>query len=282
VLRLIVLICLCGIVNEPLAKEKITWGVGHQPPRITFDGVDALGGQGGIQQTLLSDGLSQFYKADYVAMNWARFAAELKEQRHVCSSFLIKTPEREAYTHFSIPWHIDLPHRIMMKKTAWETLGRPETLSLRDISQSSELRGIIEKERSYGALDTIIRASGTSSNLTPLATRPIRGLSMLEKSRVDYTIEYPYFKEQLQKAIGHYEEDDIVMVDIEESADYYFTYVGCPKTPWGEQVIERVNKLIRTLRVDPSYLDLLKMVHTNDKDRALVERIYYQDFVSAK
>jgi uncharacterized protein (TIGR02285 family) len=280
-LRLLPIFLLASIISNAYAKDKITWGVGHQPPRVTFDGVDKLGGQGGIQQKLLSNGLSEYYQADYVAMNWARFITELKEERNVCSSFLFKTPEREKYMHFSLPWHIDLPHRIMMTKKTWIAKGKPETLSLRDLSQDHELKGVIAQERSYGTLDTIINSPDKPSNLTPIATRPTQSLSMLEKSRIDYTIEYPYFVNRIEEVIGIHT-DDIVMVNIEESADYYFNYVSCPKTQWGRKVIERVNNLIQELRIKPSYLDVLKMIHTNDKDKALVERIYHQYFVSAE
>lgn len=279
--RFLLYFLLISLISPAYAKDKITWGVSHQPPRITFDGINTLGGQGGIQQNLLSKGLSEHYQAEYVEMNWARFATELKEQRNVCTSFLIKTAEREKYMQFSIPWHIDLPHRIMMTKAAWIAKGRPQTLSFREISQDSTLKGVIEKERSYGALDAIINDPKHVSNLTILATIPVRGLSMLEKSRIDYTIEYPYFVDRLEKIVN-VKENDIVMVNIEESADYYFTYVGCPKTEWGKQVIEHVNQIIKELRYTPSYLDILKMIHTNDQDKDLVERIYHRDFVSAK
>ena len=91
VINLLYIVLIALFTFPIVAKDSITWGLGHQPPRVTYDGYIKLGGQGGKQQ-ILSEGLSPHYDANYSPMKWARFENEVLMGNNVCSSFLIKTP----------------------------------------------------------------------------------------------------------------------------------------------------------------------------------------------
>lgn len=263
------------------SKDTIIWAVGHQPPRVTFDGKNTLGGQGGIQQNLLSQGLADSYDAKYVSMNWARLENEFSQGKKICSSFLLETPDRVLSGVFSIPWHIDLPHHVAILKSAYERIGKPTAISLSQLMMEPTVSGVIEKGRSYGNLDNLLRSPPHRNNLTVVSTRPIQSLHMLRKGRMEYSIEYPYFIDYFQQLYGN-PQQPIISVPIEEAGEFYYTRVGCSNTQWGKTVIARVNEVIRKTRESQSYLELLKMVYISQRDKAEIEKIYQQAFISSE
>lgn len=194
---LLILLSLLSFCSH--AKDTILWGVGNQPPRITFDGHKRVGGQGGIQQELLVTGLADKYDHQYVAMNWARFEKEVLAEKFVCSAFVVKTTAREEHMAFSLPLHIDLPHRLVINKKAWQLLGEPAEVSLSELLLDNRISGVIGKGRSYDVLDTTLNKIRAYSNLQVLSVRPLKIQAMLDKERIDYTIELPYFYEFLRK-----------------------------------------------------------------------------------
>lgn len=260
-------------------KDTILWGVGNQPPRLSVDAKGRLGGQGGIQQMMLEEGLKDDYEHKHVHMNWARFEAELEKGSKVCSSFVFKTKKREEYGVFSIPWHIDLAHQIIMRRETYEQLNRPAKISLTDMITTPNLVGSVELGRSYSNLDNIIVGPNSDTNLMIVPISQGRLLSMLNVARVDYIIEYPYVASYSQKKLG-FPVDDIVSVPIEEIKDFAFTRIGCANTPWGKEVVRKVNQFIKKVRTEPSFLKVLKMIHHEQEDLDLVEKVYHEDFLT--
>ncbi len=262
-----------------VSKETIYWGVGHQPPRVILDAEGELSGQGGIQQKMLEEGLVSDYNSKRIIMNWARIQGEIKNGKNVCASFLMKNAQREQYIEYSLPWHIDLPHRIVMSTQIWELLGKPATLSLKTLSRNKKLRGLIGHGRSYGNLDPILESLGRYSNLSIISTGPINGLNMLAKGRMDYVIELPYHVRYFQQT-NELAGNSLKMIVIEEAGPYNLAYVGCPKNRWGKTVIEHVNEVIKDVRARESYKMSLKALYSDEKDKAIIERIYNQDFLA--
>jgi uncharacterized protein (TIGR02285 family) len=271
---------LCQSDNRKVEKDTVQWGVGHQPPRVILGSGGVIEGQGGIQQRLLEEGLGEYYHSTHVTMNWARMEGEMRNGKKLCVSFLMKNADREQYMTFSLPWHIDLPHRIVMNKDTWTLLNKPAQLSLKSLARDPRLRGVIGNGRSYGNLDPLLQRLDKGSNLFVVSTGPINGLNMLIKGRMDYVIEFSYYVEHFIQQ-NNLNTDDLVSVPISEAGDYNFVYVGCPKNPWGEQVVEKVNQVIKEVRSRESYKELLKMLYHSEAERKDIEKIYYESFISA-
>jgi uncharacterized protein (TIGR02285 family) len=259
--------------------KLITWAVGHNPPRIMIDDKGLLQGQGGIQQHILQAGLSHYSHAHEVS-SFKRFTEDAEKGRHICSSFLFKTAEREKVMTFSIPWHIDLPPRIIMRKDIHEQIGAPKTLSLRTLLEAKEISGAVQKSRSFSTLDEVIEAI-PDNNLEQLEIPIPRFMDMLNAGRIDFTIAYSHLVNFIEKNNG-LPEEKLVHVPIEEGFEYAFTYVGCPKNAWGQQVIEAINPVIEAERQKSSYLNLLKMLHSNKVNRDIIDKIYYRDFIQSR
>ena len=269
-----------GVAATPTNKDTIDWGVGHQPPRVILDADLSVHGQGGIQQNILEQELADHYQANHVVMNWARMQDEMRNGRHVCASFIMKNADRIEYIEYSLPWHIDLPHRVVMQKHTWDSLGSPDILSLNALAQHQALTGVVGIGRSYGHLDPVLYQLGEHSNLLRVSTGPINGLTMLARGRMDYGIEHPYFVEYFAEQ-HELPVDSLKMIPIEEAGSHNYTYVGCPKNAWGKQVISRVNEVIKRVRTRDSYLKLLQDIYSREQDKQAIESIYRNDFMSA-
>lgn len=263
--------------NDIQAKESILWTVGNHPPRVMVDGPGSLTGQGGIQHHILETGLKA-YIHEHVTMDWFQFETAIKENRNICSSFVFKTSLREKLAHYSLPWHIDLPHRIIMRMDNFKKLGMPRKISLVQLIHDHKLFGAIEKARSFSTLDEIINNASQAHNLEIVAARPTQLMAMLNAGRIDFTVEYPHLAAYMQGMAGH-DINNIAFIEIEEAFEYAYTYVACTKNAWGQKVVKEVNDVIRQERSKPSYLKILKMIHPKQKERDKVEEIYYRDFL---
>lgn len=257
----------------------IVWAVGHNPPRVSIDENGLLSGQGGIQQHILQAGLSQ-YTHSHEVTSFRQFFEDVKDEKNICSSFLFKTKEREEIMHFSLPWHIDLPPRVIIRKEIYEQLGRPQSMSLKTLLESQGVSGAVQKSRSFAGLDKIIE-SVSESNLERLEVPIPHFIDMLNAGRIDFTIAYSHLVNYIQKNKG-LPFGNLVHVPIEEEFEFAFTYVGCPKNQWGKEVIEAINPVIKSERQKGSYLNLLKMLHQSQINRAIIDKIYHQHFVQSQ
>ncbi|BDX05309.1 transporter substrate-binding domain-containing protein [Planctobacterium marinum] len=265
--------------HSALAANSITWAIAHYPPRFVIEAPGKFGGQAGLQHEILEAALPQ-YQHVYKQYSYASFAQALLKQEPVCTSMILKTPEREMLAAFSIPWHIDLPIALAITRDAWQRIGSPKTVLFKDVIQDERIKGGIEQKRSYGVLDDLIKDLAINKNLDKYELIASQILPLLQTGGIDYTLEYPYLAEYYLRNIKT--RKDIISVPIEDGFDYVFGYIACTKNDWGQALIKRLNEVIREERQKQGYLNLLKMLYRSDSDRAKMESIYYQHFLASE
>lgn len=259
------------------AKDSITWGVGHLPPRVTIDGPNQLGGQGGIQQHLLQNKLKNFYHHQHIDMNWVHFEKEQKAGNKVCSSFIVKNAERVKHSVFSLPWGIELPLKVIMRSSTFNRMKQPKSISMREFLLDDNVSGVLVEGRTYPSLEQLID-SYPKTNITRLPINANKLLAMLNAGRFDYFIEYPHVALYMQQVSGQ-NINAITPVPIDEGFGYVYSRIACPKNARGQQVIARVNAVIRQERSKLSFLESLQMVHPREEEKQKVADIYYRDFL---
>ena len=261
-----------------IAADDITWAIGHYPPRFVVEAPGKFSGQAGLQHEILEAAMPQ-YQHVYKQYSYASFTRALVKQEPVCTSMILKTPEREVVAAFSIPWHIDLPIALAITRDAWLRIGSPKTIMFKDIIQDDRLKGGIEQKRSYGPLDELIEDTAVNQNLDKYELIASQILPLLQTGGIDYTLEYPYLAEYYLRNIKT--RKDIITVPIEDGFDFVFGYIACTNNSWGQKLIKELNIVIREERQKPGYLNLLKMLYRSDSDRTKMETIYYQHFLSS-
>lgn len=235
--------------NEP---ETIQWRVIDWPPVYILDGPLKGKGTGDELITLISKHLSE-YSHERVIMSNARFDAQIQKGHKILNVTGLPAP----HLINSIPTSIILPPHIIIRKDRIDEANPPKCFSLDDILSESGLIGGITKGR-YGP--------GLNAVVNPHQHHPwihqspnyIDHIRMLYAGRIDYTIEYPsivrYFEmthEKMQVTTA------VPICELSKSRPYVTGHVLCPKTDWGEKMVERINRIIKEERKTKTYRSML-------------------------
>jgi len=263
-----------------LANDKqIHWAIGHYPPRFIVEAPGKFGGQAGLQHEILEIALPE-YQHNYHELTYAEFIRRLSQQENICTSMILKTPEREKLAHFSIPWHIDLPIAAAITRDAWQRIGKPAKIRMRELLQHEQLKGGIEEQRSYGTLDKLINNASINQNMKRYELVSSQILPLLQTGGIDYTLEYPYLSHYYLRTLGT--ENNIISVSLEDGFPYVFGYIACTANSWGAERIAKLNKVIAQERKKSGYLRLLQMLYPQQSDRDKVAEIFHQYFINSK
>ena len=261
------------------AQETLTWLAVHWPPIQILDGDDRGQGRFDALLDIYQKNLPQ-YEHKTIVINWGRFWTELQEgNSQICNMFAIKTPDREEYTEFSRAISWALPLRVIMRKDTIEKLGNPESLSIINLLEQSDLKGIIVKKRSYySILDQHFRDHG--ANIQKLAIADKNIIQMLLAGRTDYTIEYPFVVNYLSREFEKSYTTELGSIAIEESPEGSSTYIACPKTDWGRKVIRDLDRVLDQVIPTPEYLQIMQMWHFDPREREAVRKGFEKNLLS--
>lgn len=278
-----ILMLLCnqsqGRAANTTKDNEIIWGIAHYPPRFVIEAQGRFSGQAGLQHEILESALPAFQHV-YRELNYANFISMLLNKENVCSSMVLKTKEREQFAVFSIPWHIDLPIAISITREAWQRIGAPEEIKFEELIGFPNIKGGIEKKRSYGKLDSFINDASLNTNLDSYDLIVSQILPLLQTGGIDYTIEYPYLATYYLKSINN--QKDILSVPLSDSFAYTYGYIACTKNDWGQSLINKLNTVIAEERAKPGYLSVLQMLYGSKAERQKIADIYHQYFLASQ
>ena len=277
------LLVIFGISLYPsgvLAKDTITWLTFDFPPQRITKGEQKGQGIGDQAVKYLQKQMTEYDHED-VEVNLKRFFHTMKKEKKVCAIGIIKTPQREEFLHYSIPAVIRPGLSIVIKKDRMSEFGSPHTISLADFLMKDKWRLGIDGDRSYTAgVDSILKQYQGQRNPE---VRHGFGLTtsflkMLAKGHIDALIEYPSQVTYISKEIGL--SDQYYTIKLEEAPDFTVSYVVAPKTDWGKQVIEKVNRILKKGRPTDEYRSFIER-WVSEEGRGEFRKAY-NEFLSLK
>ncbi|NVK17228.1 MAG: TIGR02285 family protein [Methylocystaceae bacterium] len=262
-------------------SRVLTWQRFQAPPLTITKGEDQNNGIIDSIRALITKDLTEFEHQE-IDLPYKRFLLYATEKLNVCTPYLFKTPEREKYLIFSKPVVIFPGFEIIMHKKLHEKLNHADSLSLDSLFSKHRMRLATNKVRSYSNIINPIIAKYESEKLvsrhngsTTLIFR------LLNAERADFMVDFPnrllYWAKELQ--VDPY---DYVSIPIKEDYANATSYFACPKTPWGANVIDRVNMSLRKHVNSPEYLTILKR-WSHDYHESEIEDLhqrllgYYED-----
>ena len=264
------------------AKDMLSWQKVNWPPYQIIEGKDAGEGRFDQYNKLFQEQLPQ-YEHQNVEMNWSRFWKDVEAGKHVLNSMAIKTDERSQIAAFSQIMSFALPHRIIMKRSTFEKMGKPESVALADFIRDTHIHGILEQKRSYSTqLDDILNKGGVNTNFERKAIDVKHIFKMILADRADYTIEYPVVVDYLLNRHNTGEDSSLSSVRIEELPRYIPVRIAAPKTPWGVAVINDIDKMIDGIKKTPRFLEIQKMYHSDPRELDEVQSIYEEIFLGKR
>ncbi|MEG3639745.1 TIGR02285 family protein [Magnetococcus sp. PR-3] len=252
------LLCLLSFsAGQAGAEQPITWMHPDYPPSFIVKGpAQGLGMLDGIErfvQQQLPEHLHQTRQG-----NMKRIVAMMAAGRHTCAASLFKTPEREKIIHFSKPYLVVLPPRIVIRKKDQEKfkpyLNQAGAVSLKHLLQASPFRFGFASGRAYGkGFDGVIQDQTHPGNSEELHTLTLSQdvFQMIAAGRLDYTVafsyELSYFGRDTQR------QGAFMTIPAVEAPGVLHNYMGCDKTRWGAQRIAEIDQILLRARTERGF-----------------------------
>ncbi|MBT0586227.1 TIGR02285 family protein [Alteromonas oceanisediminis] len=229
--------------------NTIRWQTFHVPPLYMKTG--ELKGQGFID-ALLAMIIAELPEYEHLQplTTQARAMYDIRLGKQACHPALFKTAERETYAVFSHPAFFTPANRLILTEAAQQEYQLKPPVSVDALLQHDISLALING-RSYGKLDSVLAKVPVRSVLLMTVERNDKLFELIIKRRVDASVAYP-FELNLFNLL-HSPSEQLVALPIAGIPEYAIGHVACPDTPWGQQVIERVNAALHRLVAQPEY-----------------------------
>ena len=174
-----------------------------------------------------------------------RIEAELKGKKLACFPGSSEAQRRKQFAYLTPQYIQPSPQLIATQKAAQYLREKYKSgLTLKEVLYDANLKGMVGEARSYGAtIDAILAQGSPHVHKGVFETFGPNLLTMLEKGRADYTIEYPfiwnYLKETGQAG------SQLVSLPLKDVGNFITQYLACSKTPEGLEVIRKADRIIR-------------------------------------
>ncbi len=245
----------------PAPVETIRWVAQDVPPHFSFvqghapRSVAELGrGEvDGFMRVLLAR--MPGFRHEFVETSTARYEAESRRGRTMCSTMHVRTPERLEWAWFShlYPPLISREIHVIVRRDLLERLGQGRAgdarFQLSELLRRPELRVLVAQNRAFGAQIDNLLAQHTVPRLAVGAKISSQMLDMLRAGRMDYTLEYPSVMTDYLARIG--DPGALVALPVVEGLSTLLATVSCSRTPQGRRQIEAIDAAVRQLAADP-------------------------------
>lgn len=227
---------------EPVVVDRITWLAG-----------DTVSGRGSGSRP--SDRLLDWLTARLPGITHERVVANAKRSwmliergDTVCHAGAVRSPQREALAYFSNTWPMP-PLQLVVKRERMSAMpvDAAGQVDLAALLGRHDLKGVLVSGRSYGpVLDPQLDKLGATSSVQRITSADFGSnlLPMLLQGRADYALEYPNALAAL--ASQRPEVAGLALLPIRGNTEMVISGVACPKTPWGQAAIRRIDAVLGT------------------------------------
>jgi uncharacterized protein (TIGR02285 family) len=238
------------------AGDEVIWMEPSMHPFFIQEGPDQGQGYGDVVTTIIREHLPEYVHHRTVT-NVIRHFGTFKRGEKVCSVGLYRNPEREEFMHFSIPSFLTLPPVLITSKEKLASFGGGGIVRLEDLLKNTDRVIGLSKDRSYGAdIDAVLDAYRERDNLVVFTGQELTEnfFKMLMLDRIDALIGLPDEAMYLAEKLGI--RDRIATLSIAENQgnpENWLCSVGCSKTPWGKEIIAKINAILLEQRPGQRY-----------------------------
>lgn len=245
------LLCAGPLAAQPVV-DRITWLAGDAAARRD-DGTRPSERQ--IDWTRPSDRLIDWIAPrlpgivqERVTANAKRSWTLIERGEQVCHAGAVRTPQREALAYFSNTWLMP-PLQLIVRRdlVAALPLDAAGRVDLSVLLADTRLQGVVVHGRSYGpVLDARLQQPAAQAVLRRVTAGDFGSnlLPMLLQGRADYALEFP----NVLAAVAHGQPEvaTLAALPIRGATDPVISGVACPRTPWGQAAIRRIDAVLGT------------------------------------
>jgi uncharacterized protein (TIGR02285 family) len=252
---LFLFVCLpCASAAETL--EEVTWMHAEFPPLRISSGPYAGQGVSDMIHDLMRRELPGF-RHSIVTANLSRTLNWMESGKNVLAVGIIPNPQRDRVMQYSVPCVLVPPVCLVVRAGEEESLGLGGHVSLRQFIVRKRLG--VAADRSYGPeLDSVLLSSPDLSRIVVNQGSNLFGtlLEMLLLGRVDGVLAYPFEATYATRMRGN--EGLIAILPLRESMVPVLGRIAAPRTAWGSDMIERLDRVLTRHRGTPEYREALE------------------------
>ncbi len=240
-------------------KPVMTWLLQDLPPvSMPVEGRPTVG----VTDVLLHLIAQRWPEADhrYQVTNIARAQGQLAQGEQACINGLVITPERERIALLT-PSNLVLPLQLITRQDMLKRLPRNEAGEVlpATLLERPGLRGVLVRQRSYTPLLDALLQGGTARpgaiDYAVTADNAGNLFKMVAMGRADYTLDYDFaLAYQQQRDPRFFKDKHLVSVPI-AGLQPFVSGIACPRTPWGREVMLRIDAIVASLASHPDYVN---------------------------
>lgn len=262
-----------------VASSKIFWQTYHRPPSVIKYGEHQ--GKGFVQLVLNQIVLEMpEYEHIMATTSLARAIEDIKLGKQVCHPSLIKTASRQASAYFSKAVLISPTNRIVMTQQDAQQLGLRGPVDLTSLLREPFVTAGVIKSRSFGTrIDNILLAHADPDHVVEISNNSIAPLfKMLLLDRLSFTIAYPFELRYFNQGLLN-NENALASFAIKNAEAYVLGNIACSKTPWGKQVIRKVDEVLKQIKSKQSYLNAMTTWWEPERNSDAFKQFYNTTFM---
>jgi uncharacterized protein (TIGR02285 family) len=242
--------------------RTIYWAVGYFPPFSILEGDYASQGFADAFRRILFENL-RGYKHELIVATTARSIERIQAQPNVCSTTLLKTPERERMMEFSTKVQDLLPNGVVTLRAKLPLfqpfLNERGELRLAEFLSSGNYRlGVVSRSFGQGIDRLLKRYEGEPSivivpSTDHFTTRLQKLVTQHEFDAIlGYANELQYAARSLNLAPQQF-----AFLHVAEEPGLISLYVACSQSATGRRVIDEVNRVL----ADPIHQQTIKAAY---------------------
>jgi uncharacterized protein (TIGR02285 family) len=241
------LLALPCIAQAADKQQEILWLAADIAPSMIREGPYASTGFLDLAMADMRKLLPEF-RHTTVWANSKRQEQEMQSGSHACTVAMLRTPRREEFIYYSHPYLRILPVGMitlrskMARFDAYRSVSGQVSLG-KILADGIQQLGIAAGRAYGGNINATLDAP--TLNDKHLVVRSGTDISaglydMLQRGRIDYQLGYAV--EELHLFRSHPNQKPTVFIPLEEAGDMHEMYFACAKTPWGKEMVERMNR----------------------------------------
>ncbi len=256
---LLVLIALLSTNVMAENKPLLTWYIANWPPAFIVDGVGKGTGYADVLVNILEREMPE-YRHEQKLLPYTRLLKYIERGNEGCYPTNVYDKKHD-FGVVSAPIVLGSGHNIYIHKDNLSKFPYPNGVSLAKLLDKSELTLGVRGDLEFGrTLSSILKPHKNDRNMITRSSQDLADglVKMLSRKRIDYFIEYNFVVKFVADKIEVDINDFLEISILENRGEYMRGAVECPNTPWGRDVIAKVNRVLVNRRGGAEFRNLNK------------------------
>ncbi|WP_299773356.1 hypothetical protein [uncultured Pseudoteredinibacter sp.] len=175
-------------------------------------------------------------------------------QKNSCHMSMLKPENPKPHLIYSKPHMTGTPHHIVASEKAKDHFYRNgKVIPLRELLEAGELSLSVPSRSMGSPLNDIFKEYQQNISIRESSNVGIDFFTLIDKGRIDYTIEYPTAINSWNQI---HPDNKLIAIPIQELKSYYpIGHAACSNSALGNKVVNDINSSFETLLQNEDYIE---------------------------